>query len=192
MTHENMLGMFIHWGIYAQTGLQEQALARYDMKNEDYEKLRYTFDPTEYDPEAWVLLAKKAGMKYICFTAKHHDGFCMWDTEFTDYCIMNTPYGKDVLKMLSDACAKHAMKLSLYYSNPDWHHEYGYNPASTHQWKAVRKDRVDTDKYREYIKNQITELLTNYGPIYSFFWDIPPHVEDTSLNELVRRLQPGI
>lgn len=192
MTHENMLGMFIHWGIYAQTGLQEQAIARYDMKNEDYERLQHTFNPTEYDPEAWVLLAKRAGMKYICFTTKHHDGFCMWDTKFTEYCIMNTPYGKDVLKMLAEACAKHGMKLSLYYSNPDWHHEYGYNPASTHQWKAVRKDRVDTEKYREYIKNQVTELLTNYGPIYSFFWDIPPHIEDLSLNELVRRLQPGI
>ena len=193
MTHKNIFGMFIHWGIYAQTGLQETALARYDMKNEDYEKLQHTFNPTEYNPEEWVLLAKKAGMKYICFTTKHHDGFCMWDTKYTDYNIMNTPYGKDVLKMLSEACAKHGVKLSLYYSNPDWHHEYGYNPASaTHQWKAKNKDIVDTVKYREYVKNQLTELLTNYGPIYSFFWDIPPRIEDPSLNELVRSLQPNI
>ena len=193
MTHENKFGMFIHWGIYAMTGLQEQALARYDMNNEDYEKLQHAFNPTEYNPEEWVLLAKKAGMKYICFTTKHHDGFCMWDTKYTDYNIMNTPYGKDVLKMLADACAKHDMKLSLYYSNPDWHHEYGYNPASTtHQWKAKQKERVDTVKYREYIKNQVTELLTNYGPIYTFFWDIPPRIEDPSLNELIRKLQPDI
>ena len=192
MTHENKFGMFIHWGIYAQTGLQEQALARFDMKNEDYEKLQQSFNPTLYDPEKWVALAKEAGMKYICFTTKHHDGFCMWDTKYTDYNIMNTPYGKDALKMLADACAKHGMLLSLYYSNPDWHHEYGFNPASTHQWKCVQKERVNTEVYREYIKNQVTELLTNYGPIYSFFWDIPPKIEDPSLNELVRKLQPDI
>ena len=192
MTHENKFGMFIHWGIYAQTGLQEQAIARYDMKNEEYEKLQQTFNPSLYDPEKWVLLAKKAGMKYICFTTKHHDGFCMWDTKYTEYNIMNTPYGKDVLKMLADACAKHGMLLSLYYSNPDWHHEYGYNPASTHQWKAKHSERINTEIYREYVKNQITELLTNYGPIYTFFWDIPPKIEDRSLNELVRKLQPDI
>ena len=184
--------MFIHWGMYAQTGLQEQAIARYDIPNKEYEKLKDTFNPTDYDPEKWVLLAKEAGMKYICFTTKHHDGFCMWNTQYTDYSIMNTPYGKDVLKMLADACAKHGMLLSLYYSNPDWHHEYGFNPASTHQWKCVQKERVNTEIYREYIKNQVTELLTNYGPIYSFYWDIPPKIEDPSLNELVRKLQPGI
>ncbi len=192
MTHENKFGMFIHWGLYAQLGLHEQAIARYDIPHEEYDKLISTFDPVDYDPEAWVLLAKQCGMKYICFTAKHHDGFCMWDTKHTDYNIMRTPYGRDALKMLADACQKHGMKLSIYYSNPDWHHEYGYNPASTHQWKAVQTDHPDLEIYKEYIKAQVTELLTGYGPIYSFFWDIPPRVEDKSLNELVRRLQPGI
>ena len=192
MTHENKLGMFVHWGIYSLTGLQDQAIIRYEMDRKEYENLQNSFNPVLYDPEEWVLLAKKAGMKYICFTTKHHDGFCMWDTKYTDYNIMNTPYGKDVLKMLADACNKHGMLLSLYYSNPDWHHEYGYNPASTHQWASVQTERVDTLLYREYIKNQVTELLTNYGPIYTFFWDIPPRIEDPSLNELVRSLQPSI
>ena len=192
MTHENKFGMFIHWGFYALTGLHEQAFARYDLDRAEYEALRHKFNPVKYDPEKWVLLAKEAGMKYICFTTKHHDGFCMWDTKYTDYSIMNTPYGKDVLKMLADACHKHGMLLSLYYSNPDWNYEYGYNPASTHQWKAVQTEKVDTVRYREYIKNQITELLTNYGPIYTLFWDIPTHIEDPSLNELVRKLQPSI
>jgi alpha-L-fucosidase len=105
---------------------------------------------------------------------------------------MNTPYGKDVLKMLSDACKKHGVLLSLYYSNPDWHHVNGYNPLSSHQWKAVSKEQSDTEKYREYVKNQITELLTNYGDIYTLFWDIPPQYEDKSINELVRKLQPNI
>ena len=80
MTYENKFGMFIHWGIYAQTELQEQALARFDLKNEDYEKLQHSFNPTLFDPEEWVLLAKKAGMKYICFTTKHHDGFCLYSS----------------------------------------------------------------------------------------------------------------
>ena len=192
MAHGNKFGMFIHWGFYALTGLQEQAMARYGLDRGEYEALMHRFDPVDYDPEKWVLLAKNAGMKYICFTAKHHDGFCMWDTKYTDYNIMNTPYGKDVLKMLAEACRKHGMMLSLYYSNPDWHHPLGYNPNSSHQWYAVDKDTVDTEGYREYVKGQITELLTNYGPIYTFFWDIPPHIEDKSLNELVRKLQPGI
>ena len=184
--------MFIHWGIYAQTGIQEQVYARCDWGRDRYERLCETFDPIDYDPEKWVLLAKEAGMKYICFTTKHHDGFCMWNTRYTDYSIMNTPYGKDVLKMLADACAKHEMKLSLYYSNPDWHHPYGYNPNSTHQWKAVMREDPDTEIYRTYIKNQITELLTNYGEIYTLFWDIPPKIDDPSINQLARSLQPNI
>ena len=189
---DNRFGLFIHWGVYALTEWQEQAIARYDMKNEDYEQLMHRFDPVEYDPAEWVRLAKDAGMSYICFTAKHHDGFCMWDTKETSYNIMNTPYGKDVLKMLADECHKQGMRLSIYYSNPDWHHPYGYNPASTHQWKSKNKTDVDTEAYRAFIKAQVTELLTGYGPIYTFFWDIPPRIEDPSLNELVRQLQPGI
>jgi len=192
MTHENKFGMFIHWGLYALTQLHEQALARYDMERTSYEALQHQFNPVDYDPEAWVLLAKRAGMQYICFTAKHHDGFCMWDTKYTDFNIMHTPYGKDVLKLLADACAKHGMLLSLYYSNPDWHSPFGYNPNSSHQWRSVDPDHPDLDRYRAFVKDQVTELLTNYGKIYTFFWDIPPKVYDPSLNELVRSLQPGI
>ena len=192
ITHENKLGMFIHWGVYSMTGFHEQALARLNIDHSEYEALMYKFNPTAFDPDEWVLLAKNAGMKYICFTAKHHDGFCMWDTKQTDYSIMNTPYHKDVLKMLAEACERHGILLSIYYSNPDWHHPYGYNPLSTHQWKAKNMELVDTEKYREYIKAQITELLTEYGKIYTFFWDIPPKIQDPSMNELIRSLQPGI
>ena len=107
MTHQNKLGMFIHWGIYALTELQDQAFPRYGLDRGEYESLMHSFNPVNYDPEKWVLLAKEAGMKYVCFTTKHHDGFCMWDTKYTDYNVMNTPYGKDVLRMLADACRKH-------------------------------------------------------------------------------------
>ena len=192
MTHANKLGLFIHWGLYAMTGLQEQAIARYSMDRTEYENLMNSFNPVKYDPEQWVIMAKNAGMKYICFTTKHHDGFCMWDTKYTDYNIMNTPYGKDVLKMLAEACEKHGMLLSLYYSNPDWHHPNGYNPKSTHQWRCVQKETVDTEAYRVYVKNQLTELLTNYGKIYTMFWDIPTQIYDPSMNEHIRSLQPDI
>ncbi len=192
MTHENKFGMFVHWGIYAATGIQDQAYARMNMARDEYEAIMHRFNPVKYDPEKWVLLAKEAGMEYICFTAKHHDGFCMWDTKETDYNIMNTPYGKDVLKMLSDACKKHGMKLSLYYSCPDWHHKNGYNPASTHQWKAVTDNGVNTGAYLEYVRRQVRELCTNYGPLYTFFWDIPPKIKDPSFNQMIRELQPGI
>ncbi len=189
---KSKFGMFIHFGIYSKFGRHEQVFAQNRMERGEYEAAAKEFNPVDYNPEEWVLLAKRAGMKYICFTAKHHDGFCMWDSAFTDYKITNTPYGKDVLKLLSDACRKHGMMLSIYYSNPDWHYEYGYNPSSTHQWCAVNKDAPNTELLREYIKNQITELMTDYGKIYTLFWDIPPHIEDRSINELVRKLQPEI
>ena len=189
---ENKFGMFIHWGFYSLLGVQEQVIARNDMTHEAYDAYMVRFNPVDYDPEEWVLLAKKAGMKYICFTAKHHDGFCMWDTKYTDYNIMHTPYGRDVLKMLAQACEKHGMLLSLYYSNPDWHQENAYNPLSSHQWKAAHPELSDTEKYREFVKNQIRELLTGYGKIYTLFWDIPPRYEDPSINQLVRQLMPGI
>lgn len=189
---KNQFGMFIHWGIYAVSGVQEQVLARNNMTHAEYDRLAAQFNPLRYDPEQWVLAAKQAGMKYICFTTKHHDGFCMWDTKYTDYNVMNTPYGKDVLKQLADACHKHGMLLSLYYSNPDWHQKDAYNPYSSHMWKAVNKNDYSLPKYRAYIKNQLTELLTGYGKIYTFFWDIRPRYQVPEMNAYIRSLQPGI
>ena len=189
---ENKFGMFVHWGFYSLLETQEQALARFDMDNREYEQLMYSFNPEKFDADELVLLAKNAGMKYICVTAKHHDGFCMWDTKYTAYNIMNTPYKRDILKMIADACGRHDMLFSIYYSNPDWHEPCGYNEKSSHQWKSVCPAEGDSVKYREFVKNQITELLTNYGPVYTLFWDIPPRYEDKSINGLARKLMPGI
>ena len=189
---EKRFGLFIHWGIYALTEWHEQAQMRARIPREEYERLPERFRPSHFDPEAWVLAAKDAGMRYLCFTTKHHDGFCMWDTHQTDYKVTNTPYGRDVLKELSLACEKHGMALCLYYSIPDWHHPNAYNPKSTHQIPPRPSDVPDMARYIAYVKAQVKELLTGYGKIWGFFWDIPPQIHDPSVNELVRGLQPGI
>jgi alpha-L-fucosidase len=185
-------GMFIHWGIYSLSGFQEQYQYRNNIPRAEYVKLAEKFNPTEYDPDKWVRMAKDSGMSYICFTAKHMDGFCMWDTAYTAFNIMNTPYRRDTLAMLAEACERHGISLSIYYSLPDCHHPNAYNPLSTHQMLPEHEDKPDSVLYREYVKNQITELMTRYGKIYTLFWDIPPQIYDTSINEYVRSLQPDI
>ncbi len=185
-------GMFVHFGVYALTGYHEQVRWRFYTPRMEYRKLAERFNPDQFDPDAWVKLAKDAGMEYICFTTKHHDGFCMFNTATTDFNIMNTPYGKDILKELADACHRGGMKLSLYYSNPDWDYEWGYNPKSTHTMPPAEDHKEDIEKLKAYQKAQIKELLTNYGDIYTFFWDIPTGHEDPAMNEYVRSLQPDI
>lgn len=184
-------GMFVHWGIYSLTGYHEQVRWRFFTPRAEYRKLMNEFNPVKYDPDEWVRLAKDAGMEYICFTTKHHDGFCMFDTKYTDFNIMNTPYHRDVLKELSEACARGGLALSLYYSNPDWDYRYGYNSHSSHQMPE-KGDVEDIEKLKEFQRNQIRELLTNYGKIYTFFWDIPTNISDPSMNEFIRSLQPDI
>ena len=190
-TMPHRFGMFVHWGIYALSEFHEQYRWKLSVPRKEYATLAERFNPVDFDPEEWVLMAKDAGMEYLCFTTKHHDGFCMWDTQYTDFKVTNTPYGRDVLKMLADACAKHGLALSLYYSIPDWNHPNAFNELSTHQI-LTEGDVADSALYRKYIKHQMGELLTQYGKIYTLFWDIPPHISDPSINEYVRSLQPDI
>lgn len=191
---ERRFGMFIHWGLYAIPAWQEQILWRTKMKRKDYEQLIHQFNPTKFNPYEWLDLVEEAGMQYICFTAKHHDGFCMWDSKFTDYNVMNTPYGKDILGMLADACHKRNIPLSIYYSCPDWHHPNYPNSGRHHEMFGPRDgDEPDIDKYYEFVKNQVRELCTNYGDIYQFFWDVNvAEYYDPEINEMIRSLQPGI
>lgn len=191
LTMPKRFGMFIHWGPYAVTGWQEQTRMRQGISRQDYRKMAMTFRPDRCDPTAWVQLAKEAGMEYICFTTKHHDGFCMWDTAQTDFKITNT-CGRDILAELAEACAQYDIALSLYYSIPDWNHPCGYNAASSHQCPPAEGDTPDLDAYKAYVRAQVQELLTGYGKIYTWFWDIPPQLCDPSMNELVRSLQPEI
>jgi alpha-L-fucosidase len=111
--------MFVHWGLYAVHDLREQEQWRYRMPRAEYVKLQREWNPAKYDPDAWLDLAAAAGMKYVCLTTKHHDGFCLRDTKQTSYNTMNTPYGKDVLRMIANACHRRGMPLCLYYSIAD-------------------------------------------------------------------------
>lgn len=189
---ERRLGMFVHWGLYALTEYHEQTLMRTPIGREKYEALLHEFNPVHFDADAMVGFAKSCGISYICLTTKHHDGFCLWDTRETDYNVMHTPFKRDIVKEFSEACQKHGLGLALYYSNPDWHHPNAYNPLSMHQIPPRETDVPDMPVYIDFIKRQVTELLINYGPICAMFWDIPPHIDDPSINELVRSLQPGI
>lgn len=189
---EKRFGMFVHWGLYAIPAWHEQVLWRSDYRRSDYEKLVDEFDPVDFDPDRWIDTAEAAGMEYLCFTTKHHDGFCMWDTAQTDYRITATPYGKDVLAMLAEACERRGMLLSLYYSLPDWHHPNYPNLGRHHEMFGPRPgDEPDEARYLAYVREQLRELLTGYGPIHQFFWDVNvAGFHAPELNAMIRELQP--
>jgi alpha-L-fucosidase len=188
---QRRFGMFVHWGIYAIHGLHEQEQWRYRVPRAEYVKLQREWNPVKYDPDAWLDLAAEAGMKYICLTTKHHDGFCLWDTKQTSYNTMNTPYGKDVLRMLADACHRRGVPLCLYYSIADWHQPNYPNQGRSHELPPQPSDQPDWPRYMEFLKAQVRELCTNYGELGGFWWDmnVPKHV-DPSINEMIRKLQP--
>ena len=166
---DRRIGMFVHWGVHSVAGRHCQILWRDRMTRAEYEKLAERFTAEKFDADKFVDVAESAGADYIVFTAKHHDGFCMWDTATTDYKVTNTPVQRDVLAELAAACRRRGMKLGLYYSNPDWHHPNAHNPQSTHQIPLQPGDRPDMEKYAAYVKAQVTELLSNYGEIACFF-----------------------
>jgi alpha-L-fucosidase len=188
---QRRFGMFVHWGIYAIHGLHEQEQWRYRVPRAEYVKLQQEWNPVKYDPNVWLDLAAEAGMKYICLTTKHHDGFCLWNTKQTAYNTMNTPYGKDVLRMLADACHRRGVPLCLYYSIADWHQPNYPNEGRSHELQPQPDDSPDWNRYMEFLKAQVRELCTNYGEISGFWWDmnVPKHV-DPSINDMIRTLQP--
>jgi len=163
-------GMFIHWGPCA-IGAREIGWGRNaqrpmdigipdpsDDKNDaEYDNYYKEFNPVKYDPDAWAAFAKESGMKYMVLITKHHDGFCQFDSKLTDYDIMNTPYGKDIVGPFVAACHKHGLKAGLYYSTRDWYHP-----------DYLVGDNV---KYDEYYRGQVEELLTNYGEVDMMWYD---------------------
>jgi alpha-L-fucosidase len=189
-------GMFIHWGVYSVLGDGEWVMENHKMSVADYEKIPPQFNPTEFNAADWVALAKSAGMKYITITSKHHDGFAMFATKQSDWNIVDrTPYKKDPLKMLADECHKQGIKLFFYYSELDWHNQ-DYYPLGRTGHASGRPARGDWNKYLDYMDAQLTELVTNYGPIggiwFDGWWDKPD--ADWRLQQtyaLIHRLQPS-
>lgn len=190
---EKRYGLFIHWGLYSIPGWHEQHQWRMKVPRSEYVKLAAKWNPKRFDPEEWLDMMELAGMKYITFTTKHHDGFCLWDTKETKFNTMNTPYKKDILGMLSDACHKRKIPLCLYYSIADWNHPAYPNQGRSHELAGPEAgDRPDWNAYMEFLKAQVKELCSDYGQIHGFWWDMNvPKYNDPSINEMIRKLQPA-
>lgn len=186
-------GLFVHWGLYAINGWHEQERWRKHIPRRKYAKLMERFDPTRFNPDDWLNRMEEAGMEYMCVTAKHHDGFCLWDTQLTDFNVMNTPYGKDVIGMIAEACHRRNVPLELYYSCVDWHHPNYPNQGRHHEMPGPESgDEPDMAKYMEFVRGQLRELCTRYGKIHGIFWDmnVPGH-RDSGINDMIRKLQPS-
>lgn len=208
---EARLGMFIHWGLYSLLARHEWVLSREKIPAEEYEKCLRFFDPDLFDPVQWAKDAKAAGMKYVVLTTKHHDGFALWDTKMSDYSVMKTPYGKDLVRMFADAVRAEGLRVGFYHSLIDWHHPDFtidmYHPDRDRPDKDERNKGRDMAKYRQYLHAQVKELLTNYGKVDYIFFDFsykdrcPENPEmgkghqdwgSEELLAMVRQLQPGI
>lgn len=164
-------GMFIHWGASSVLGANEWVMYNRNIKIKDYKLLQRVFNPVDFDAAKWVSLAKAAGQKYIVFITRHHDGFSNWDTQQSDWKITNTPYGKDALKQLAAECKKQGIKLGLYYSILDWYRsDYPYETGRTGKGSG-RTEKSDYNHYLQFMKAQLTELLTNYGDIFCIWLD---------------------
>ena len=172
---EAKYGMFIHLGLYSQLGgvWNEKSVRGYaewiqsksKIPREEYTQLLKTFNPAKFDAETLVSAAKQAGMKYLVITTKHHEGFCLWDSQYTDYDVASTPFkGRDILDELNEACKKHGLKFGLYYSIIDWHHPAQSGLSGQTQIVAGRKQ-----EYVDYQRNQILELIENYDPAMLWF-----------------------
>lgn len=185
-------GMFVHWGLYAIPAWHEQHQFRLGLSRGEYTPLSHRWNPVEFDPEVWLDLVEAAGMKYLTFTTKHVDGFCLWNTAKTKFNIMNTPYGKDALALLAEACHRRKIPLCLYYSIADMNHPNYPNSGKSYELPAPEAgDEPDAIKYLDFVRAQVTELCTNYGKIHGFWWDARMFDRpDPSLNALIRQLQP--
>ncbi len=168
-------GMFIHWGLYAMPARNEWIKHIECITDEKYDKYFKYFDPDLYDPKEWARQAKAAGMKYVVMTTKHHEGFCMFDTKYTDYKCTNTPAGRDLIKEYVDAFRAEGLKIGFYYSLIDWHHPDftidAIHPRRYDKDAQQQNEGRDMKRYAQYMRDQVTELLTNYGKIDILWFD---------------------
>ena len=167
---EDRFGIFIHWGIYSTFAQGEWYLQDGPLRREEYAKAANAFYPHAFDAKAWAKVFKKAGARYITFTTRHHDGFSMWNTRQSDYNIMHTPYGKDIVAQLAEACRENNLALHLYYSHIDWMRD-DYPMGRT--GRGVGKDtaKADWPHYFAFMNRQLTELLTQYGAVRAIWFD---------------------
>lgn len=187
-------GLFIHWGVYSLTGREEWARHLLQIPLREYDGIAAEFNPAQFDPDAWVALAKEAGVKYIVITSKHHDGFCIFDSRLTEFDVMSARYGKDILAQLAEACRRQKMPLGFYYSIMDWHHP-DYLPRRSWETDRTVKD-ADFNRYLDYMKGQVEELVVKYGPAVLWFdgeWEHPSaEFKADDVEALLLRLKPDI
>lgn len=195
-------GMFIHWGLYAIPARGEWVMSHEEIPLEEYKKYFDIFDPVDCDPKQWVKAAKNAGMKYVVLTAKHHDGFCLYDSAYTDYKITNTKAGRDIVKEFVDACHEEEMGAGLYFSILDWSHpdfpKYGdmFHPMRNNE--AYKDEDIDFDRYLKFMHNQIEEIVSKYGKIDILWFDfsyadmVGEKWRATDLVNMVRKYQPDV
>lgn len=210
---KDRFGMFIHWGLYAMPARNEWIKHIECITDEKYDKYFKYFDPDLYDAKEWARQAKAAGMKYAVLTTKHHEGFCMFDTQYTDYKCTNTKAGRDLVREYVDAFRAEGIKVGFYYSLIDWHHPDftidAIHPRRNDKDAEKQNEGRDMKKYAEYMRNQVRELLTNYGKIDILWFDFSYPNQDPNfpawmkgkgkddwesekLIALARELQPGI
>lgn len=211
---QDRFGMFIHWGIYALPARHEWVKTYELMPEEKYQRYFEHFNPDLFNPREWARLAKAAGMRYAVFTTKHHDGFCLFDSQYTDYKATNTPAGRDLVREYAEAFREEGLKIGLYYSLIDWHHPQF--PIDMHHPRRNDPDAFEQSKnrdmrvYTEYMHNQVRELLTGYGKIDILWFDFSyPEYKGTGdkawmlgkdkddwqtekLVQMARQLQPGV
>lgn len=164
-------GIFLHWGLYAMLATGEWTMTNNDLNYKEYAKLAGGFYPSKFNAAEWVAAIKASGAKYICFTTRHHEGFSMFDTKYSDYNVVDaTPFKRDVLKELADECHKQGIRLHLYYSHLDWYRE-DYPWGRTGRGTGRSNPEGNWASYYQFMNNQLTELLTNYGPIGAIWFD---------------------
>ncbi|MCD6359375.1 MAG: alpha-L-fucosidase, partial [Armatimonadetes bacterium] len=194
---EARFGMFIHWGVYALLGKGEWIRNVEKIPEEEYAKLPPRFTARKFDPGRWADLAKRAGMKYMVITTKHHDGFCMFDAHNTDWKVTNTPFGRDAVAEMVKAFERKGIPVGFYYSIMDWHHD-DYLPRLA--WEADERpaEGHDVMNYIEYMREHLRQLVTEYRPAPFVLWydggwmNKPEELEGKQTNAMVRRLKPDI
>ncbi|MFZ9857420.1 MAG: alpha-L-fucosidase [Roseiflexaceae bacterium] len=200
---QDRFGMFIHWGLYAMPARHEWIRSREEISIADYQRYFEHFNPDLFDPKEWARMAKLAGMKYFVITTKHHDGFCLWPSAYTDYCIKNTPYQQDLIRDTVDAFRAEGIKVGFYYSLIDWYHpEFTVDrihPMRNNAEERAKNSQRDMRIYAKYMRDQVRELCTQYGKIDLFWFDFSYPGEDgkgrndwesEELYAIVQELQP--